>query len=162
MERWSLRHQPNCFCINCKQILQPLSFFSLLKIPYTGDGIQPYICSMSTLLNEAISHGILDLAVIERQVNAMKRQEYLDKHKNKLYQNKDGRWVTYLPGRKRIQRGDKESLNDAIVEYYRKAEDNPTVGDIFNEWNQRRLDLGRIKASLPTVQGDERRAGEFD
>ena len=105
---------------------------------------------MSTLLNEAISHGILDLAVIERQVNAMKRQEYLEKHKNKIYQNKDGRWVTYLPGRKRIQRADKESLNDAIVEYYRKAEDNPTVGDIFNEWNQRRLELGRIKASTAT------------
>ena len=105
---------------------------------------------MSTLLNEAISHGILDLAVIERQVNAMKRQEYLDKHKNKVYQNKDGRWVTYLPGRKRIQRADKESLNDAIVEYYRNAEDNPTVGDIFNEWNQRRLELGRIKASTAT------------
>lgn len=102
------------------------------------------------ILREALANGILDLTVICKQLDMVKRQEYLNQHHYKIYQNKDGRWCTYLPGRKRIQSKFKESLEDAIVEYYKQAEENPTVGDIFAEWNSKRLSLGRIKASTAT------------
>ena len=105
---------------------------------------------MTTILNEAISRGILDMAVIYEQVEKMKRDEYLKMHHNKLYQNKDGRWCTYLPDRHRLQRRFKESLEDALIEYYKEAEYNPTVRDIFREWNDRRLEIGKIKDSTAT------------
>ena len=105
---------------------------------------------MNTLLNEALERGILDLTVICNTLDMVKRQEYLSKHQYKIYQNKDGRWCTYLPGRKRIQSKFKESLEDAIVSYYRESAFNPTVGDIFNDWNRTRADFGKIKESTAT------------
>lgn len=124
-------------------------FLSILKIPYTGYQNLYYILSMD-ILREALANGILDLTVICKELDMLKRQEYLQKHQYKIYQNKDGRWCTYLPGRKRIQSKFKESLEDAIVSYYKSAEFNPTVSDIFREWNDRRVDLGKIKRSTAT------------
>ena len=120
-----------------------------VKNHYTGYQNLYYILIMD-ILREALANGILDLTVIRKQLDMVKRQEYLNQHHYKIYQNKDGRWCTYLPGRKRIQSKFKESLEDAIVEYYKQAEENPTVGDIFTEWNSKRLALGRIKASTAT------------
>ena len=105
---------------------------------------------MNTLLNEAISRGILDLTVICNTLDMVKRQEYLEKHPYKIYQNNNGRWCTSLPGRKRIQSKFKESLEDVLIQYYKEAENNPTVCDIFRQWNDRRLELGKIKASTAT------------
>lgn len=91
-------------------------------------------------------YGILDTTVICQMIDMARNQEYLEKHKYKLYQNKDGRWCTYLPDRKRLQRGSKESLEEALINYYKNAEYSPTVKEIFNEWNSRRVTLGKITA----------------
>lgn len=69
---------------------------------------------MDTLLNELLKNGILDETVICK-IKEMENQEYLKKHRYKIYQNKDGRWVTYLPDRKRIQRKDRAELEKLIV-----------------------------------------------
>lgn len=106
------------------------------------------------MLNDAISHGILDLAVIEEQLNMVKRQEYLEKHVYKIYQGKNGRWCTYLPDdekkRKLVSKKTKAELEEVIVDYYRKNEFNPTVEYIFKEWNERRVRLGKIKPATAT------------
>lgn len=104
---------------------------------------------MDSLLNELLKNGILDETVICK-IKAMKDQEYLNMHRYKIYQNKDGRWVTYLPGRKRIQRKDRAELEALIVEYYKKNRYDPTIIDIFKEWNERRVNLGKIKQSTAT------------
>lgn len=105
---------------------------------------------MTTLLNEALERGILDLTVICEQVDMAKRQEYLEKHPYKIYQNKAGSYCTYLPGRRRIQSRFKDSLEDKLIAFYRQAEFSPTVGDIFTSWNERRVELGKIKKSTAT------------
>lgn len=45
---------------------------------------------MDTLLNELLKNGILDETVICK-IKEMENQEYLKKHRYKIYQNKDGR-----------------------------------------------------------------------
>ena len=87
---------------------------------------------MDSLLNDLLKNGILDETVICK-LKAMKDQEYLNMHRYKIYQNKDGRWVTYLPGRKRIQRKDRAELEDLVIEYYKKNRYDPTIIDIFKE-----------------------------
>lgn len=67
---------------------------TVLKIPYTGYQNLPYILTMD-ILREALANGILDLTVICKQLDMVKRQEYLNQHHYKIYQNKDGRWCTY-------------------------------------------------------------------
>lgn len=104
---------------------------------------------MDRLLNELLKNGILDEAVI-CEIKNMKDQEYLKKHKYKIYQNKDGRWVTYLPGRRRIQRSDRAQLEALVIEYYKSNATSPSVIDIFKEWNERRVSLGKIKPSTAT------------
>ena len=104
---------------------------------------------MDTLLNELLKNGILDKTVI-CEIEAMKNQEYLKMHRYKIYQNKDGRWVTYLPGRRRIQRKNKEELESLVIEYYKQNEADPTIADIFKEWNERRVNLNKIKLSTAT------------
>ena len=80
---------------------------------------------MDDLLNELLKNGILDETVICK-IETMKNQEYLKMHRYKIYQNKDGRWVTYLPGRKRIQRKDRAELEALVIEYYKKNRYDPT------------------------------------
>lgn len=123
---------------------------ALFFFRYSGYRILFYSAIMSNLLNEAILRGILDEAVICKQVEMARNQEYLNKHPYKIYQNKDGRWVTYLPDRKRIQRKDRAELEELIVEYYKKRQSDPTINDIFQKWNQRRVELGKIKLSTAT------------
>lgn len=80
---------------------------------------------MDSLLNELLKNGILDETVICK-IKEMENQEYLKKHRYKIYQNKDGRLVTYLPDRKRIQRKDRAELEKLIVSYYKNNASDPT------------------------------------
>ena len=102
------------------------------------------------ILRDVVTHGILDETVICKIVEMAKNQEYLNQHQYKIYQNKDGRWVTYLPGRKRIQRKSRNELEDLIIKYYKESLPDPTINDIFKEWNERRVKLSKIKQSTAT------------
>lgn len=115
----------------------------------TGDHYSSYYASMDTLLNELLKNGILDETVICK-IKEMENQEYLKKHRYKIYQNKDGRWVTYLPDRKRIQRKDRAELEKLIVSYYKDNASDPTINDIYALWNKRRVEIGKIKPSTAT------------
>ena len=102
------------------------------------------------ILREAMTRGILDETVICKTLEMIRNQEYLKQHQYKIYQNKDGRWVTYLPGRKRIQRKSREELEEVIVRYYKDSLPDPTIADIYKEWNDRRVKLSKIKPSTAT------------
>lgn len=88
---------------------------------------------------------------MEEQVRMNKRKELLEKHKYAITNGKDGKWRTYLPdeekGRRMIKRNTREAVEDAIVEYWKAQIDNPTVKEVFEEWNDRRLKLGKISAA---------------
>ena len=92
---------------------------------------------------------ILSPEAISRALSMIKREEYLKKHRYEIYQGKDGKWYTYLPdkdrGRRKIKRNTYDLVVDAVVEYYETNQ--TTVEELFTEWNDRRVDLHKIKES---------------
>ena len=77
--------------------------------------------------------------------------KYLEKHNYKIWQGPNNYWYTYLPvndnsnkTKKLIKKLNKSDLNNAIIEYWKEQETNPTLEEIFNEWNDRRLELKKI------------------
>lgn len=76
------------------------------------------------------------------------RKKYLEQHEYKIWQGKDGGWYTYLPDieKKRIlkRKSTYKGVEDAVVEYYKGQENNPTVNEVFQEWNDRKLEIGKI------------------
>ena len=50
--------------------------------------------------------------------------------------------------RKKVKRKDKKDLENFLADYWKEKSFNPTVEEVFNEWNDRRCNLGNI-ASQP-------------
>ena len=72
----------------------------------------------------------------------------------KMYQGKDSCWYVYLPSEndpqkrgKRVKRKDKKDLENFLADYWKEKSFNPTVEEVFNEWNDRRCNLGNIAQS---------------
>lgn len=94
----------------------------------------------------------IDITAIEREFNMQKRQDYLNSHNRKIWQGKNGCWYTTVPcqdrkdGRRLIKRKTRESLDDAIVDYY----ENPgkqirtLFSTVFKNWIEYKLDMGEI------------------
>ena len=78
----------------------------------------------------------------------MKRKELLEKHPYKIWQGKDGKWYTYLPddkkGRVLKKRTSQKAIEDDVIAYLKTELENPTITEVFNEWNDRRLELKKI------------------
>lgn len=90
----------------------------------------------------AAEHGIIDLIKINLEAESMKRKEYLEKYPFKIWQGKNGRWYTYIieDGKKKtVAKSSRESIEDVIIQNAKENEDNPTVKDIFDDWNDYRL-----------------------
>lgn len=104
------------------------------------------------LLKEAIERGIIDLTVVRQQVIEMERKTYLDAHPYKIYEGSDGYFRTYLPddtkktGRVLLKKRHRKDLEDALIHFYKERNDTgPTIKDIFDEWNGRKVELGKVK-----------------
>lgn len=106
------------------------------------------------ILKYASQNGIIDLARIQKIVSMSKRIEVLKKHPYKITQGKDGYWRTYIPdkesGRRMIKKINKEDLEDVVISYLDAAENDPTIQEVFSEWNDRRLELRQIVAATHT------------
>jgi len=90
---------------------------------------------------------MIDINDVQNSIEAMKRKELLEKHPYKIWQGKDGKWRTYLPSkneRRMIKKSSKESLENEVLEYWKSETENPTVREVFDEWNNRRLELKKI------------------
>lgn len=107
----------------------------------------------SELLQYMLENDIVDLACIRKMKDMADREKYLKKHPYKIWQGKDEKWRTYLPdaskknGRKLVKRKSEEDIKKEIIAYYRTETENPTIEEIFEEWNDRRLSLGKISES---------------
>lgn len=100
------------------------------------------------LLKYLQENGIINLEEVRDVMAMKKRQELLQKHTYELWQGKDGRWYTYLTdsktGRVKRSRSTKKELEDAIVSYIQEQEENPTLKELYEEWMNRKLELGEI------------------
>jgi len=105
--------------------------------------------SSSELLNYAAENGMIDLALLYEQIEMQNNQKYLAMHPYKIWHGKDDQWHTYLPdkekGRVPRHRKTEKELKQVIIEYWRQESENPTVKEVFEEWNNRRLELKQIE-----------------
>lgn len=105
--------------------------------------------SDAELLKFAIESGMIDKALVQEKIEMQKRKELLEKHPCKIWQGKDGRWRTYLPGgeseqRRLVNRGTREGVEKIVVEYWKEQLENPTLEEVFNAYNDSRLEIGQI------------------
>lgn len=104
----------------------------------------------SELLSFAVNSGMLDLTYVQSLIKMSERKELLSKHPYKIWQGKDGKWYTYVckDGKRYLKkRKSKEALKDSVAEYLKEELTNPTLEEVFNEWNDRRLEMQKISAS---------------
>ena len=94
--------------------------------------------------------GILNTASVREQIEAMEREKYLGMHEHKIFFS-GGRWCTYFYNETgvRTQKSlkNKLDLENYIVSFYKEKCENPTVEEIFKEWNSGKLELGDVKDS---------------
>lgn len=103
------------------------------------------------LLNYILDNGIIDLPDIEEQIKMNIRNKYLLLHDHTIWQTQDGKWCTYLTDEtkpeKRLfrRRNTKKEIEDVVINYWKDKDENPTVEEVFNEWNEYKLMRGKIK-----------------
>lgn len=103
----------------------------------------------SDMLNYAIQNGIIDIDTIQMQVEMNERKKYLKKHPYEIWEGKNGKWYTHVPdkerGRKKVKRTSEKDIKDFIVEFWKEAEQEIYVEDIFYKWVKQRLEWGEIQ-----------------
>lgn len=91
---------------------------------------------------------MISISDVQNSMEAMKRKELLEKHLYKIWKGKDEKWYTYLPdekkGRLLKKRTSQKAIEDDVIEYWKSELENPTISDVFQEWNDRRLELKQI------------------
>ena len=101
------------------------------------------------LLKFALENGMINLGTIQEKMDMNERKKYLNMHPYSVWEGKDGKWYTYLPddekGRKLKKLATKKSIEDFIVKYYKQAEDEPNVKQVFYEWLEKKLKYGEIQ-----------------
>ena len=95
-----------------------------------------------------VTNGMIDKQQIRATMDMMKRKELLEKHPFSIWSGADGKWYTYLPdqnkGRIRKKRNTKKEIEDIVADYWYQQTNNPTILEVFNEWNNYRLELKKI------------------
>jgi len=96
-------------------------------------------------------HDTILLSHVRQEIEMAKRKEYLKNHPFQVWQGSNGYWYTHVPdvrkGRVQIKRRKREDLDEAIIEYWKATEKNPSFDELFTAWNERRKALGKISES---------------
>lgn len=104
--------------------------------------------SESELLRYALDSGIIDIDTVQRQFEMNERKKYLELHPYSIWQGNDGKWHTYIPdenkGRIPKKRKTQNEIENLVIDYWKDKEEVITIKDVFEEWNNRRRDLGKI------------------
>ena len=122
-------------------------FRSLLKggrAPGRAKDVHRLLDKMMTheeLLKYAIKCGKLDLAQVQADYAMEEKRKIIEQHRYKIWEGKDGKWRTYLPeinnDRRLVKRNTRESIEDAIVAFYKGKEANSriiTFEDAYFKW----------------------------
>ena len=105
-------------------------------------------------LKYLIDSGIIDVPNIQSIFEMKKRQELLNNHQYKIWMGSNGKWYTYLPdeekGRILKKKSTRKDIEDVVIHYQESVMSNPTINELFTEWNDHRRDIGRIAKSSHT------------
>ena len=99
------------------------------------------------LLDFALENGILEETYIQAQVDMIKRKELLEKYPYSYWQGSDGKWYThiYQDGKRSLRkRSTKREIEDLILDKVKIELDDPTIAEVFYEWNDWRLEHEKI------------------
>lgn len=104
------------------------------------------------LLKYAIESGMIDLQHLQAEIDMKERRQYLNQHPYSIWQGKsDNKFYTYLPDDKKkrilVKRNTEEEIQNVVINYWKEQELNPTLQEVFDEWNDRRLELKKIVPS---------------
>lgn len=122
------------------------------------------------LLQEAIAEGIIDIDIegVQKILDMKKKEHYLSMHTYKIWEDKNGKWFTYLPDetktekRRKVKKSTKEDLENAIVKYYKALENEEeqsktTLRAIFPLWLEYKAAHTDASNSIYRYQSDWRR-----
>lgn len=116
------------------------------------------------ILQQGVEMGIIDLLTVEAKLEQMNRQKYLAMHPYSMWQGTNGKWYTRLPcengSKKLVKKSTKESLENAIIEYYKGApleSNKPTYKQVFQMWLKEKIKFNEI-----TNQTFDRYSTEFE
>ena len=105
-------------------------------------------------LKYCLEKGIINLPDIQSIIEMERKKELLAKHPYQPWQGKNGSWYVYLPDKERgrilKKRKTKEGIEKVICDYQSNLIENPTLKELFNEWNDYRRDLNKITKSSHT------------
>ena len=125
--------------------------------------MEDFVMDAKEMLKYAVENGIIDTDTIRRKIEMNERKKYLEKHTYETWTGKDGKYYTYLSdqikGRKLVKRSTKESLENAIIEHYKKEEKEPYISNLFELWISSKLKYGEI--SEQTAQRYQREYNRF-
>lgn len=130
------------------------------------------IIDNSTLeaLQYMIDNGKIDLAQVQEEMEMKKREELLAMNPWSISAPKSDKWWrSYIPDetkpnkRRQIKKSSKKAVEDEIIAYWRQQSENPTIEEVFTEWDDRRLQLGKISKAthLRNRQTYDRHYKEF-
>lgn len=98
-----------------------------------------------------LERDIINIPDIQSIIEMEKHKNLIENHPYKYWQGKDGNWYVYIPDEKKgrilKKRTTKEGIEDVICNYQLSLIENPTLEEIFTEWNDRRRDLKKITKS---------------
>ena len=101
------------------------------------------------MLKYALENGIINIDTIQTKIEMNERLKFLEKHEAKIWQSTDGKWYTYLPDvkneRRLIKRNSEKALKDAIIDFYKETEEEPTIEVLFHQWINEKLEYGEIQ-----------------
>lgn len=102
------------------------------------------------ILNFLAERNIINLVDTQMQIENMKRKEYLEMHNHKIWKGKDGVWRTYVDDENTSRKiklktaTTEEKIYEVIINYYQDKECDPYINQVFDEWNNRKLEYGEI------------------
>lgn len=101
---------------------------------------------------------MINLANISARAEMKKREEIISGHPHKIWQGKDKKWRTYIdaPGYtknlKLVCKKERKDLEDAIIAAYQEEPKKiHTFGQMFHEWNDKRMEDRLISGSTHRI-----------
>lgn len=89
------------------------------------------------------------LAQIQAKIMNKENKKYLDKHPFAITEYANGYWGTYLPNentnkRTKVLKKKKSEVEKIVIDFWKELELNPTIRELFDEWNNERVLDGMI------------------
>ena len=113
--------------------------------------------SDNELLKYAVENGMIDTALLRKELEMRRREEILSKHPYRIWKGNDGRWRTYLlpedGKRKMVNRQTEKDLKDIVVSFYEENEKH-SFKNRYDVWVQRQENCGRAENTIYKYEKD--------